>query len=158
MQHLSETQWYEQKTKARLCDLWCCRGRLPPFCLLSNLVWSSIDCSLDFHSPCSAAAKYEFYDEALIIYVIANYFFASPRRLCEQIPVLLQWSWNIHGHIIPLILLWLRGINTRPLTEANSAAALRLREYIGRGSEISSGMMHNIRGGGAVNRFRDHTD
>lgn len=34
--------------------------------------------------------KYEFYDEALIMYVITNSFFASQGRLWEQIPVLLQ--------------------------------------------------------------------
>lgn len=36
------------------------------------------------------------------MHLIANSFSASQGRLWEQIPMLLQSNWNIHGHISPL--------------------------------------------------------
>lgn len=91
----------KSQTKMRFSDFLRFRSHFLLFCVFSKLVWSSIDCSLDFlHSRAPFGwCKYEFYDEALIMYAIANSFFASRGRLWEQNLALLQCNWNIHGHI-----------------------------------------------------------
>lgn len=88
-------------TKMRFSKFLRFRSHFSLFHVFSKLVWSTIDCSLDFLQPRAPFGwcKSEFYDEALLMYVIANSFLAGRGRLWEQILTLLQCNWNIHGHI-----------------------------------------------------------
>lgn len=83
------------------------RPFLPVLCVSSKFVLKQYWLLIGFWPPSFNSIgrrKYESYDEASIMYVIAYSFFLSGRpgpRLLEQILVLLQSNWNIHGHITP---------------------------------------------------------